>query len=71
MRRFKRLSTFWDSATLTDDLGSHYQWAWGDAASAEVGYKGHEAFSPSPPMKARELIVHVHDLAITIALIRV
>lgn len=72
MRRFKRLSTFWDSATLTDDLGSHYQWARGDAASAEgIGYKGHEAFTPSPPMEARELTVHVHDLAITIALVRI
>src|SRR4029077_18410180 len=28
MRRFKRLSTIWDRATLTDDLGSHYEWAW-------------------------------------------
>ncbi len=72
MRRFKRLSTFWDSATLTDDLGSHYQWARGDAGSAEgIGYKGHEAFSPSPPVEARELTVHVHDLAITIALARI
>ncbi len=72
MRRFKRLSTFWDSATLTDDLGSHYQLARGDAGSAEgIGYKGHEAFSPSPPVEARELTVHVFDLAITIALSRI
>jgi hypothetical protein len=72
MRRFKRLADFWDSATLTDDLGSHYQWAWGDAGAAEgTGYKGHEAFSPGPPTQARELTLHVHDLAITIALIRI
>jgi len=72
IRRFKRLSAFWESATLTDDLGSHYLWASGDAGSAEgLGYKGHEAFSPSPPLGARELTVHVHDLAITIALIRI
>jgi hypothetical protein len=71
MRRFKRLSNFWGSATLTDDLGSDYQFAWGDAGSAEgIGYRGHEAFSPSPPMDARELTVHVLDLAITIALTR-
>jgi hypothetical protein len=71
MRRFKRLSTFWDSATLTDDLGSRYRWAWGDAGPAEgIGYKGHEAFSPSPPLEARELTVHAHDLAITIVLRR-
>jgi hypothetical protein len=71
IRRLKRLSAFWENATLTDDLGSHYQWASGDAGSADsLQYKGHEAFSPSPPPGARELTVHVHDLAITIALIR-
>jgi len=71
LRRFKRLAAFWSSATLTDDLGSHYQRAWGDAGSAEgLGYRGREAFSPRPPEGARELTVQVHDLAITIALIR-
>jgi hypothetical protein len=69
MRRFKRLSTFWDSATLTDDLGTQYRSAGGDAGGAEdTGYKGHEVFSPPPPAEARELTVHVSDLAITIAL---
>jgi hypothetical protein len=70
MRRFKRLSTFWESATLTDDLGTQYRRAYGDAGgSAEgIGYKGHEAYSPTPPVEAHELTVHVHDLAITVAL---
>ncbi len=40
MRRFKRLSTFWRSSTLTDDVGTQYLRAEGDAGGAEdVGYK--------------------------------
>ena len=69
MRRFKRLSTFWDGATLTDDVGTQYRWAEGDAGGAEdLGYKGRETFSPRPPADARELTVRVSDLVLTIAL---
>jgi hypothetical protein len=69
MRRFKRLTGFWEGATLTDDLGTQYGWAGGDAGSAEgIGYKGHEAYSPAPPVAARKLTIQVHDLAITIDL---
>lgn len=71
MRRFKRLSAFWDSATLSDDLGTQYRWAGGDAGGAEdVGYRGREIFSPCPPADARELTVRVSDLALTITLER-
>jgi len=69
MRRFKRLSTFWDSATLTDDLGTQYRRGDSDAGGAEdVGYKGRETFSPRPPVGAHELTVRVNDLVLTIAL---
>jgi hypothetical protein len=69
MRQFKRLSTFWGSATLTDDVGTQYRWTGGDAGGGEgIGYRGDEVFSPSPPADARELTVRVHDLAITIAM---
>lgn len=69
MRRFKRLSVFWDSATLTDNLGTQYRRAGGDAGGAEdVGYQGREAFSPRPPADARALTLNVSDLAFTIAL---
>ncbi len=69
MRRFKRLSAFWDSATLSDDLETQYRWAGGDAGGAEdAGYKGREIFSPRPPADARELTVRVSDLALTIPL---
>src|SRR5438477_2467379 len=44
LRRFKRLSTFWERSTLSDDLGGRYQWVSGDAGSTEGGgYKGHES----------------------------
>ncbi|HEY8841462.1 MAG TPA: hypothetical protein VIO80_12620 [Candidatus Dormibacteraeota bacterium] len=69
MRRFKRLSTFWGSAKLTDDVGTQYQWASGDAGGGEeVGYRGDEVFTPSPPASATELTVRAHDLQITIAM---
>ena len=69
MRLFKRLSTFWDSATLTDDVGTQYRRGDSDAGGAEdIGYKGRETFSPRPPLGAHELTVHVNDLALTIAL---
>lgn len=69
MRRFKRLSTFWDSATLADDLGTQYRRADSDAGGADdVGYKGRETFSPRPPVGAHELTVRVNDLVLTIAL---
>jgi hypothetical protein len=69
MRRFRRLTSFWDDATLIDDLGGQYQSTWGDAQGAGgTGYKGHKAFSPAPPREARELTVLVHELAIKIAL---
>jgi hypothetical protein len=69
MRRFKKLSTFWESATLTDDLGTQYRRTEGDAGGAEdVGYKGREAFSPPPPVEARTLTVRIYELAITVAL---
>jgi hypothetical protein len=68
MRRFKRLSTFWGSATLSDDVGTKYRWAGGDAGGGEdVGYRGDEVFSPAPPASATELTVRVHDLDFTIA----
>ena len=69
LRRLKRLANFWDSTTLSDDVGSEYQWAWGDANSVDgSGYKGHEAFGPRSPVQAQTLTVHVHDVAITISL---
>src|SRR5438445_1922429 len=69
MRRFKRLSTFWGSATLTDDVGTQYRWARGDAGGGDdVGYRGDEVFSPPPPEAATELTVRVHDLEITIGM---
>jgi hypothetical protein len=69
MHRFRRATSFWDSATLTDDVGTKYQEAWGDGQSAGgTGYKGHRAFSSTPPREARELTVHVHELSIKIAI---
>jgi hypothetical protein len=69
LRRSKRLSTFWDSATLSDDLGSNYLWASGDSESRDGSvYRGRETFSPAPPEGVRELTVRAHDLAITISL---
>ena len=69
MRRFKRLTSFWDDATLQDDLETQYQLAWGDAHSLNgPRYKGHSAFSPTPPREARELTLLAHELSIKIAL---
>jgi hypothetical protein len=71
MRRFKRLTSFFEGATLTDNVATEYRYGWGDAGTVEgIGYKGHEAFSPAPPAEARELTVHIHELAIAIALKR-
>jgi hypothetical protein len=67
--RTKRLSTFWNSATLSDDLGTQYLSGWGDSESIDgTAYIGHMAFGPAPRVQARELTLRVHDLTITIAL---
>jgi hypothetical protein len=69
LRRSRRLSTFWESATLRDDVGTRYEWAGGDSESADgKAYKGHETFSPSVPSSAHSLTIDVHGLAMTIAL---
>jgi len=69
MRRFKRISTFWDGAMLTDDQGTQYRLAGGGAGGAEeIGYKGRETFSPRPPPDARVLTVRVSDLVLSLTL---
>jgi len=69
MRRFKKLSTFWDSATLTDDQGTQYRPAGGEAGGAEdVSYKGRQIFSPRPPEDARVLTVRVSDIVLAVTL---
>ena len=68
-RRMRRVSNFWDSATLGDDLATTYESGWADSGSQDGGaYKGHIAFSPAPPIAAVQLTLRVQDLAVTIAL---
>jgi len=69
MRRFRRLSDFWDSATLTDDQGTVYRGNGGDAGGAQdVGYKGRQVFSPRPPAGARVLTIRVSELVVELTL---
>ena len=69
LRRSRRLSTFWEGATLRDDVGTQYEWAGADSESADgKAYKGHETFSPTVPSSARSLTIDVQGLVMTVAL---